>query len=114
MYNPEAKRRGQLLNNKNLFNIDSLVEGGLTLAQVGGEIGEFWDTHDLAEYWDQTELAEFEVDIQSEVTYYALDRQLSERIQAVAKKRGVSANTLLNLLVQEKLLKNTKYLIKNP
>jgi len=27
--------------------------------------------------------------IQSEVTCYALDRQLSERIQAVAKKRGV-------------------------
>jgi len=35
------------------------------------------------------------VDLQSEITYYALDRQLSERIQAVAKKRGVSANTLL-------------------
>jgi Cys-tRNA synthase (O-phospho-L-seryl-tRNA:Cys-tRNA synthase) len=103
-----------LNSNKNLFNIDSLVKGGLTPAQVGGEIGEFWDTHDLAEYWDQTELAEFEVDPQSEITYYALDSQLSERVQAVAKERGVPANTLLNLLVQAKLSKNTKYLIKSP
>ena len=68
------------------------------------EIGEFWDTHDLAEYWDQTEPANFEVDIQSELTYYALDRELSESIRTIAKNRGVSANTLLNLWVQEKLL----------
>ena len=72
------------------------------------DIGEFWDSHDLAEYWDQTESVAFDVDIQSEVTYYALDSQLSERIRTVAKKRGVSANTLLNLLVQEKLLKEQK------
>ena len=72
------------------------------------DIGEFWDSHDLAEYWDQTESVAFDVDIQSEVTYSALDSQLSERIRTVAKKRGVSANTLLNLLVQEKLLKEQK------
>lgn len=30
------------------------------------EIGEFWDTHDLADYWAQTKSVEFEVDIQSE------------------------------------------------
>ncbi len=67
------------------------------------EIGEYWDTHDLADYWDQTEPAEFEVDIQSEVTYYPLDSRLSERIRSLAGKRGVSADTLLNLWVQEKL-----------
>ena len=90
------------------------TKSSISKAQFYREIGEFWDTHDLAEYWDQTELAEFEVDLQSEITYYILDSQLSSRIQAVAKERGVSANTLLNLLVQEKLSKNTKYLIKNP
>ena len=74
------------------------------------EIGEFWDTHDLAEYWDQTESVKFEVDIQSEVTYYALDRELSESIRSVAKNRGVSANTLLNLWIQEKLFSEEKNL----
>lgn len=67
------------------------------------EIGEFWDTHDLSEYWDKTKEASFELDIESEVTYYAVDKILSEKIQAVAQKRGVSADTLINLWVQEKL-----------
>ncbi|MBI5191978.1 MAG: hypothetical protein HZA08_00885 [Nitrospirae bacterium] len=67
------------------------------------EIGEFWDTHDLSEFWDKTKEASFEVDIESEVTYYAVDKILSEEIQAIAQKRGVTADTLINLWVQEKL-----------
>ncbi len=67
------------------------------------EIGEFWDTHDLADFWDKTKEASFEVDIESEVTYYAVNKILSEKIQAVAQKRGVTADTLINLWVQEKL-----------
>jgi len=72
-------------------------------AQSYRDIGEFWDTHDLADYWDQTEPAEFEVDILSEITYYALDSKLSEAVRSLARKRGVSADTLLNIWVQEKL-----------
>lgn len=72
-------------------------------AQSYKEIGEFWDTHDLADYWDKTESVEFEIDIQSEETYYAVDKELSAKIQAIAKRRGVSADTLLNLWLQEKL-----------
>ena len=67
------------------------------------EIGEFWDTHDLAENWDETRPADFEVDLQSELTYYAVDSGLSTKIQAFAKKRGISPDTLLNLWLQEKL-----------
>jgi len=67
------------------------------------EMSEFWDTHDLSEFWDKTKEASFEVDIESEVTYYAVDKMLSEKIQAVAQKRGITADTLINLWVQEKL-----------
>lgn len=67
------------------------------------EIGEFWDTHDLAEVWEQTQPVEFKVDIQSEVTYYPLDVTLSARVRSIAKQRGVSPETLLNLWVQEKV-----------
>ena len=70
------------------------------------EIGDFWDTHDLADYWDQTEPVDFEVDIEAEVTYYALDRELSQMLSEVAEERGASAETLLNLWVQEKLWKD--------
>jgi len=67
------------------------------------EIGDFWDAHDLSDFWDQTKKAEFEVDIKSEVTYYSLDQKLSEQVQSIAQRRGVSADTLINLWVQEKL-----------
>jgi len=76
-----------------------------TLSQATSykEIGEFWDAHDLSDFWDKTKEAQFDIDIESEVTYYALDRILSEKIQSLAQKRGVTADTLINLWVQEKL-----------
>jgi len=67
------------------------------------EISEFWDTHDLADNWGETRAAEFEVEIQSQLTYYAVDSRLSANIQTFAKRRGVSPDTLLNLWLQEKL-----------
>lgn len=71
------------------------------------EIGEFWDTHDLTDYWDQTYPVEFEIDIQSEETYFPVDTMLSNRIRVLAKRRGVSPETLLNLWVQEKIQMET-------
>ncbi|MBN1659710.1 MAG: hypothetical protein JXA93_14990 [Anaerolineae bacterium] len=83
-------------------------EGKSTISKASSykEIGDFWDTHDLADYWDQTEPADFEVDIETEVTYYALDKELSRMLSGVAEERGISAETLLNLWVQEKLWKD--------
>jgi len=75
----------------------------ISKAESYKEIGDFWDTHDLADYWDKTKLVEFEIDIQSEVTYYAVDKELSAKIRAIAKQHGVSPDTLLNLWAQEKL-----------
>jgi hypothetical protein len=67
------------------------------------EIGEYWDTHDLSEYWSQTKPVEFEVDIESEAKYYPIERKLSAEITRIAKQRGVSAETLLNMWLQEKV-----------
>ncbi|MDI6794954.1 MAG: CopG family antitoxin [bacterium] len=75
----------------------------ISKAQSYKEIGEFWDTHDLDEYWEQTKPVEFELDIQSETTYYPLDITLSAGIRSIARQRGVSPEILLNLWVQEKL-----------
>ena len=79
-------------------------KGSISKGKSYKEIGEFWDTHDLTEFWDQTKKTSFEVDIESEVTYYSLDKRLAEKVQIIAQKRGVSADTLINLWVQEKLL----------
>jgi hypothetical protein len=78
-------------------------KSSISQAQSYKDMGEFWDTHDLTEYWEQTEPAEFEVDIQSEVTYYAVDSALSAKLADVAWQRGISVETLLNLWLQEKL-----------
>ena len=37
------------------------------------EIGEFWDTHDLADYWDETEEVEFQIDLKSEQNHTQSD-----------------------------------------
>ena len=71
------------------------------------EIGEFWDSHDLSDYWDQTKPVEFEVDIQSEAVYYAIEPKLSAKISRIEKKRGVPAESLLNLWLKEKLGEET-------
>jgi hypothetical protein len=78
-------------------------KSSISEAQSYREIGEFWDQHDLTDYWDQTEPVEFEVDIQSEATYFPVEISLSEKLVSMAAQRGVSPETLLNLWLQEKL-----------
>ena len=70
-------------------------------------IGEFWDDHDLGDYWDQIKPVEVEIEIQDEVTYFPVDLKLSREIHSVARKRGISPDTLLNLWLQEKVREET-------
>jgi len=81
-------------------------KSSLSQAQSYREMGEFWDTHDVTEFWDATEPVEFEVDIQSEVRYCALESDLARKVSQIARRRGVSVETLVNLWVQERLTEN--------
>jgi CopG antitoxin of type II toxin-antitoxin system len=67
------------------------------------EIGEYWDTHDASDLMDESREVEFEVDIKSKTHYYPVEQTLSRRIEHLAHERGVSAETLVNLWIQEKL-----------
>jgi hypothetical protein len=67
------------------------------------EIGAFWDTHDLGEFWDETKPIRMSVSVEPEADYYGVDHELSEKLLKVAGKRGVSAQTLVNLWLQERL-----------
>lgn len=78
-------------------------KSSLSKAQSYKEMGEFWDSHDLADYWEQTEPADFNVEGLSEATYFPVETTLSARLVSIAKQRGVSPETLLNLWVQEKV-----------
>ncbi len=72
------------------------------------QIGEFWDTHDLSEVWNDTKETKFEVDLQSDVFYYAVETSLSSKLHLIAERRGVSAETLVNLWLQEKVNQEAK------
>ena len=68
------------------------------------EIAEFWDTHSLADYWNDTEPAEFEISEQVG-RYYLIpvDRNLLLRMRQLARSRGVTIETLTNLLLEQRL-----------
>lgn len=66
-------------------------------------IGEYWDAHDLGEVWDQTRPVEMEFAPEEEAVLYRVETALSRKIQNLARRKGVSAETLLNLWAQEKL-----------
>lgn len=78
-------------------------QSSISKARSYKDIGAFWDTHDATEHLEQAKDVEMTFDIDSEVTYYAVDNQLTEQILRVAKKHGVSSDTLLNMWVQDKL-----------
>jgi hypothetical protein len=67
------------------------------------ELSEYWDTHSLADHWKDTSAVEFEVDVKSSALYFPVDRFLAERLREVASAHGVSAETLLNLWLQERV-----------
>ena len=67
------------------------------------EIGEYWDDHDLSRIWGRTKKVKFDVQVDSEATFYAVEKELSDKVQSLARKRGISSATLINLWIQEKL-----------
>ena len=64
------------------------------------EIAEYWDTHSLADHWEQTHEVEFEVRAPRRIT---LDPKVYEKLQELARIRGVSLAALVNSWLNERL-----------
>jgi CopG antitoxin of type II toxin-antitoxin system len=75
----------------------------ISRARSYAEIGEFWDEHDLSDSWKKTKKVQFDVVLEPEATYYPVEKDLSEKIQSVARKQGVSSDTLVNLWLKQKV-----------
>ncbi len=71
------------------------------------EARQFWETHDLADYGELTKEAHFEVDIQRRVFLTPLEPELAKRLTDVARKQGVSTETLINVWLSEKIAEAT-------
>src|SRR4030095_259763 len=68
------------------------------------DMAEFWDTQSLANYWDQPEPADFEITPEARRRYLvAVDREVLARVQRLARMRGVSSESLVNLLLEQRL-----------
>ncbi len=79
------------------------VKSSVSQGQSYQEIGEYWDNHDLGEVWEQTQPADFVVSGHAKTTYYPVESTLSQKLHTLAQQRGVSAETLVNLWLQEKI-----------
>jgi hypothetical protein len=79
------------------------AKSSISQGQSYQEIGEYWDNHDLGEVWEQTQTTEFVVAGHSRTTYYPVESTLSQKLHELAQQRGVSAETLVNLWLQEKI-----------
>lgn len=66
------------------------------------EIGDFWDSHSLADYWDQTHEVDFEVRAQRR-RRITIAPEIYARLEALARRRGVLPETLVNLWLSERL-----------
>jgi hypothetical protein len=71
------------------------------------EMAEFWDTHDATDFEDETYEVEMDFDIQFHSHYVAIDPDLLQGLHRAAASRGLSAESLINLWLQEKLLTPT-------
>ena len=65
------------------------------------EMGEFWDTHDFTDYLDDSQIVDLNTsDIQSSKIYFHIETELSDKIRAIAKRKGISGTDLLNSWVR--------------
>lgn len=67
------------------------------------ELGEFWDSHSLADYWDQTEDAQIEFSPAQRRMLVPIDPDLLMRAQKAAKARGLSTESFVNLMLEQRL-----------
>ena len=65
------------------------------------ELADFWDTHDTADY--PLNRVEFEVNVSARQHYVAVDPEILAGVRELAHARGLSAESLINLWLQERL-----------
>ena len=66
------------------------------------EAADFWDSHDSADYDEYFEDVDAEVDIKRKTYSISIDGALYDKVSAIAKKKHVPLETLVNRWIQEK------------
>ena len=75
------------------------------------EEANWWDKHDFTEFWDATEEVEmvFELDKpRDETVVLRVQKDIKERLDKLARSRGLNLSTLVRMWLMEKLQENTR------
>ena len=78
---------------KNKMKKDTLPEEFQSIETAA----EFWDTHSLADYENLQKDVDFEVYLNKEKNYFAIEKDLSDTIDKFALLKGILPETLVNL-----------------
>jgi hypothetical protein len=87
------------MREKKLAPRDILPDNFATLE----ELWDFWDTHSSADYEDTMESVAIELDLASSKIYCPVAKDVLSQVRRQAQRQGVSAETLVNLWLQERL-----------
>lgn len=75
------------------------------------EEANWWDKHDFTEFWDVTEAVEmvFELDKpRDETVILRVQKDIKEKIEKLARSRGLNLSTLARMWLMEKLQENLR------
>lgn len=67
------------------------------------EAAEFWDSHSTADYDDLMHDVHFDIEIQRRTFLVPIEGSIAKEITAIAKRKGLGLETLVNLWLKEKL-----------
>jgi hypothetical protein len=82
-------------------------QSSISQARSLEEMADFWDTHDATDFDAQTHEVSMEFDLRAQRHYLAIDPEILTRLRVAATARGLSAESLANLWLQERLLTAT-------
>ncbi len=71
------------------------------------EAADYWDTHSFADYFEDTGPVEIEVRLARRKILLEIDRDLSEKLKKIARKKKQSYDKLINSWVREKIMQET-------
>ncbi len=70
------------------------------------EEAEWWDTHDLGDYWDELKDVDIVFDLKKprdETLVVRLQKSIKDKLEQVARKKGLNVSTLARMWLLEKL-----------
>ncbi|TSC88018.1 MAG: Uncharacterized protein G01um10147_249 [Microgenomates group bacterium Gr01-1014_7] len=71
-----------------------------------GEEANWWDTHDWGEFWNELEDVDIVVDLhkpKEETLILRLQKNLKDRLTAIARSKGLNVSSLARMWLMEKL-----------